>query len=310
MKMDPIAVDKLENISEQYNTYIIDVYGVIFDGVCFIKSAIDAVTELYKNSHNNVLLLSNSSRSSNSMRRKLISLDINNNYQKFLTSVNICTSGDVLVEYFMNNAKNNINGVVHHKLSIIGNSSSAYDIINEINSILRDQKLNTLILTDNLNDADSIVLLANTNKDDLVNKNKILNTLQEAAKLKLPCLCPNADIIAPHGKNLVYCSGYYAQHYMKMNQNVIFFGKPYKEIYNTAFNRLKIKNSNDARNNDIAELENNRILAIGDNMANDIVGAHNIGIDSLLIGEEYKITSFNKGEKVKIIPNYIMHMLK
>ncbi len=52
----------------------------------------------------------------------------------------------------------------------------------------------------------------------------------------------------------------------KIGGKVIYFGKPYSEVYNQATNNNK-----------------KRVIAIGDNLRTDIKGANNMNYDSLVI---------------------------
>ena len=83
-----------------------------------------------------------------------------------------------------------------------------------------------------------------------------------------------------------------------MGGEVIYFGKPYKEIYKMCFKNQE------------------RVLAIGDNLRTDIKGANNLKIDSIFIldgvhRQEYK--SENKLEilfkKYKVRPEYFQTIL-
>ena len=81
----------------------------------------------------------------------------------------------------------------------------------------------------------------------------------------LKMICTNPDLIVHRGKKEEYCAGMIATIFQKLGGKVIYFGKPYPEIY-----KFCIKN-------------NERVLVIGDNIRTDIKGANNMNFDSLFI---------------------------
>ena len=78
-------------------------------------------------------------------------------------------------------------------------------------------------------------------------------------------ICTNPDLIVHRGNKQEYCAGKLAEVFKNLGGKVIYFGKPYPEIYNFCIK------------------ENENILVIGDNIKTDIKGANNMGLDSLLI---------------------------
>ncbi len=78
-------------------------------------------------------------------------------------------------------------------------------------------------------------------------------------------VCTNPDLTVLRGSKEEYCAGTLALIFQEMGGKVIYFGKPYPEIY-----QFCIKNDE-------------KILVIGDNIRTDIKGANNMNFDSLLI---------------------------
>lgn len=303
----PHTIHSLCQISTLYDTYIIDVYGVLFDGQSFVDSGMCVVKELlsvYNGS--NVILLSNSSKTKEYLRQKLMKVDqhTGNLHHDVLMSVKIHTSGDFFVDYLLNHCKEYDNYSV---MLCWGNEN--HNTISTINTILKTKKLTPLAVVKECKSANSIILLSCTDIRDVTAKNAILNVLSEAARYKIPCLCTNSDIIATYGDGqTMLCPGFYANEYKKLGQDVVFFGKPHKMSYDNVFRTLCV-------NNNVEEFkESHNILVIGDTMANDILGAVNSGLDSLFIGTEQEIWKYNMedhpGTKQQIMPNYLMQRLK
>ena len=84
------------------------------------------------------------------------------------------------------------------------------------------------------------------------------------------CANPDFVTIEENNKKNMYCMGTIADLYDHMGGKVIILGKPSKEIYLET-----CKNVN--------QIDLSRIIAVGDSLDHDILGASNFGIDSVLI---------------------------
>ena len=92
-------------------------------------------------------------------------------------------------------------------------------------------------------------------------------------------ICTNPDLIVDRGNVRELCAGSVAMVFEKMGGKVVYFGKPYAEVYNQSIDNIK-----------------KRTLAIGDNLNTDIKGANLLNYDSLLISNGiHKLEIFNKG---------------
>jgi len=88
-------------------------------------------------------------------------------------------------------------------------------------------------------------------------------------------ICANPDIQVHRGTKLIWCAGALAAAYEQLGGDVIYLGKPHPPIYDEALNRLSAMSG--------AAQEPTRILAIGDGLRTDILGANRTGIDALFI---------------------------
>ena len=117
--------------------------------------------------------------------------------------------------------------------------------------------------------------------------------------LKKKLICTNPDLIVDRGNKRELCAGSVAMVFEKMGGEVIYFGKPYPEVYNQSVNN-----------------KNKKILSIGDNLNTDIKGANLLNFDSLLISNgihknEIKENGIEKTSKsYEVICNYIQSELK
>lgn len=99
----------------------------------------------------------------------------------------------------------------------------------------------------------------------------ILPLLQRLYSLRLPLLCINPDIevVKQDGARLL-CAGWVAARYAGLGGHVVYIGKPHADVYARSFSLL-------------GNPPKSRILAIGDNLHTDIVGANHQNIDCVLI---------------------------
>ena len=97
-----------------------------------------------------------------------------------------------------------------------------------------------------------------------------------------------------------YCAGSIARIFEEMNGKVIYYGKPYPEIYKECIKDEK------------------RVLVIGDNLNTDIKGANNMHYDSLFIKngihqDEFKNLTSNSFEEIlskyQVKINYYQNVL-
>jgi len=112
-------------------------------------------------------------------------------------------------------------------------------------------------------------------------------------------ICTNPDLIVDKGNRRELCAGSVAMVFEKMGGKVVYFGKPYPEVYNQSINN-----------------KNKKILSIGDNLNTDIKGANLLNYDSLLISngvhkkeiKDYGIEKVSK--QYESIVNFIQSDLK
>ena len=100
-------------------------------------------------------------------------------------------------------------------------------------------------------------------------------------------ICTNPDLIVDRGDKREYCAGSIAKSFEEINGEVIYFGKPYPPVYEIA-----------------ADVNNKKILCIGDNLNTDIKGANIQNFDSLLITGGIHRREITKLSINKLLKNY------
>lgn len=95
-----------------------------------------------------------------------------------------------------------------------------------------------------------------------------------AKQQNLPMVCANPDIVVQFGGKTIYCGGALAQLYEELGGETILCGKPHQPIYDLAAIRLQRANGGKPPT---------RVLAIGDGLQTDILGANRHGLDVVFI---------------------------
>lgn len=97
-----------------------------------------------------------------------------------------------------------------------------------------------------------------------------------AAKARdLDLVCANPDLVVRVGDRMIHCAGALAQAYTAIGGRVVMAGKPCGPIYRLAYARLEALMGR--------SLPRNRLLAIGDGLGTDVLGANREGLDVLFI---------------------------
>lgn len=239
MKIPPVY-EGLSDFSDRYDFFILDVWGVLYDGMTSYEGAPEAMDYL-KSRGKRVLLLSNSPKRAARLKEKVITAIgiAPDTYEALLTS------GEAAHAHMR----------AHH------NGQRVYTFVTDEPFTALDG-LNVTRVAD-VNDADFIygsLVPRDAETDDYT------QILAEALSRKIPFVCGNPDRVVGYGENLVLCAGSLAEAYENMGGPVIWIGKPYRPIYDQAWEAL-------------GRPDKSRMVAIGDSLLTDISGAVNFGCD-------------------------------
>jgi HAD superfamily hydrolase (TIGR01459 family) len=124
-------------------------------------------------------------------------------------------------------------------------------------------------------DEAAFIACTGPNDDEVETPEDYRPVLTEAAARRLPMICANPDKVVQRGARLIYCGGALAELYETLGGAVIMAGKPHAPIYRAAL----------AKAAELAKgpVDPARVLAIGDGVATDIVGANAQNLDALFI---------------------------
>ena len=231
-------------IVKQYNAYLVDIWGTIHSAGVLYKNAKSTLKTMMERGY--VILLSNAPRSIAKVEHFLFGLGIlkGDHYNEILTS------GQAFIYYAKQRQYNTV--------FYIGPDKDL-DVLNgtEIN------------ITQNLySEFEDAIVTGITNPNNISQDVKTLEGLLKQGK-KLLCL--NPDIVVTTKNGLEHCAGELARIYTEMGGRVTYFGKPYQEVYNISLDIIKNK------------VQNPKIIAIGDVMETDVLGASRMGIDTLFL---------------------------
>ena len=98
--------------------------------------------------------------------------------------------------------------------------------------------------------------------------------LTQAKELALPMICANPDIVVQLGDRMIYCGGALAQLYEQLGGETLLSGKPHTPIYDLA--AAELRKANEGR-------DPTRVLAVGDGLQTDILGANRHDIDVVFV---------------------------
>ena len=229
----------LSSIAENYSLFYIDLWGVVHNGISLHKEAIKVLDELSKIKKDYVLL-TNAPRPSKPVKIFLEKMGLNKEIRN-----HVFTSGQAALNYLKNNFLNK-------KFFHIGPPRD-FDLFYEFEN-MKSEKLDK-----------AEYILCTGLFDEKNNDLKFYKELLEK-NTNMKMICTNPDLIVDKGNKRELCAGSIAMVFEKLGGDVIYFGKPYQEVYNQSINN-----------------KGKKILCIGDNLNTDIKGANLLNYDSLLV---------------------------
>jgi HAD superfamily hydrolase (TIGR01459 family) len=238
----------LAQLAPNYDAVLSDVWGVVHNGVAAHPSAVEALRR-YRQGGGRVVLITNAPRPAAPIARMLDRLGVPRDAYDSIVS-----SGDVtramLVPY---------RGKALHYVGPPEENDGLFEGLDITLGPAEDAR--AVIVTD-LDDDDET-------PDDY--NDRISLWLER----KLPMICANPDRVVEHGDRLLYCGGALADLYEARGGMIHMAGKPYRPIYDEALKQAEAAAGR--------TLERGRILAIGDSVRTDAIGAASAGLDLLFV---------------------------
>ena len=241
-------LDGFAALAEAYDGFIVDLWGVVHDGISPYPGALDCLQRL-RRAGRRVVLLSNAPRRVSAMQQGLRAMGIDDALYG-----GIVTSGEATREALRQRHDPWFAGLGRRLLHL---------------GPPKDAELFEGLGLDLVHDPDAADLLLNTGPDDEAAEAGIdpyLPLLRACAARGLPMLCANPDLEIVRGGRRIPCAGMLARFYQQFGGTVHSIGKPHPEVYRIVRSML--------------DLPTARILAVGDALATDIAGAAAAGLPS------------------------------
>ena len=238
-------INGLSDIADRYDSFILDIFGVIHDGIRPFPGTYDCLSQL-QNAGKQVCLLSNSPRRAEGAAAQMEAMGL----PPALCN-HIVTSGEATYE------------ALHHRSPEMGDDCWFIGT-SMINEIVRGHNLN---LVDGPEEASFILNAIPGTESRTVDELK--RQLAMAADKGLSMICANPDLVVNIGNTQHECAGTFAKIYEEMGGTVSYYGKPYAPVYERCLELLDMS-------------DKDRICAVGDSFHTDIAGANAFGIDCVM----------------------------
>ncbi|MCA3555518.1 TIGR01459 family HAD-type hydrolase [Aestuariivirga sp.] len=228
-------------LAARYDGFIVDLWGVIHDGVAPYPGARDLLQKLQE-MERRVVLLSNAPRRVASVRDDLLAMGVSDDLYDGLM-----TSGEAVFEALSHRSDPWV-AELGRKVYFLGPERD-WGILNglELHQVERPAA------------ADFVIITA---PDDLQGPSTIndhLPALEQCLAAGLPMICANPDFEIVRDGQRIICAGALARHYETLGGEVRWYGKPDAAIYPSVL--------------EILEVSASRVLAVGDGLRTDIAGA-------------------------------------
>jgi HAD superfamily hydrolase (TIGR01459 family) len=244
----PEIIGGLAEIADRYDAVLCDVWGVIHDGQTGFPGAHAALIR-FQQSRGPVVLISNSPRPSADVLGQLRALGVPDEAWSVFV-----TSGDVTRTELAARAP-----------------GPAWVIGAERDRVLYDG----LHLTFAGPEDAAFISCTGFPDDEVETPEDYRDRLAVAAGRCIPLICANPDRVVQRGARMIPCAGAVADLYETLGGPVVMAGKPYAPIYARTLEEV---DSLAGR-----AVDRTRILAIGDGLPTDVMGAQSVGLDCLFV---------------------------
>ncbi len=238
----------LADIAANYDAVLSDVWGVLHNGIVAHASASDALVR-FRAGGGRVVLITNAPRPSADVIRILDRLNVPRDAYD-----DVVSSGDITRTML-----SDYRGRTLHYVGPPHENDSLFEGLD--------------ITIGPAEEADAVVVTDLDTDDDTPDMYE--DRIKVWLKRNLPLIAANPDRVVEHGSRIIYCGGAVADLYEAHGGRILMAGKPYRPIYKQAL-ALAEKAAGRA-------LERSRLLAIGDSVRTDAIGAANFDTDFLFI---------------------------
>ena len=237
-------------VAARYDGFIIDLWGVVHDGVDPLPGALECLRGLIM-SGKRIVLLSNAPRRARDVVDRIDRIGVPSELYHHVMS-----SGEEAWQHLVRR-DDSFYATLGRRCLHIGS---------ERDTGIREGLGLELVETEE--EAEFILNTGPAGWDDAIEDYAPL--LRRALARGLPMVCANPDLVVKHSGRLALCAGALARWYEERGGRVRWHGKPFRSVYETCIDLLGVD-------------DRSRILAVGDSLHTDIAGAAGACIDSILI---------------------------
>lgn len=259
----PIPVEGLAQLAPGYPALICDVWGVVHNGRRAFEPACAALAR-YRREGGAVVMLSNSPRPSPAFTEQMRELGVPDDAWDA-----VATSGDATRELLSTRARGPVLAV--------GPARDAPFYAGLELEFVREPEAAAVI---------SCTGLYNDEADEVEDYRPLF---ERAAARGLEMICANPDRVVRRGSEMIPCAGALADVYEAMGGKVLMAGKPHAPIYQLARRELASCMGRAPGSSEI--------LAIGDGVPTDVLGANRQGLDCLFIVAGIHALELRRGER-------------
>ncbi len=238
----------LSVLAPRYDVIFSDVWGVVHNGLAPHVAAGEALTA-FREGGGKVVMISNAPRPASSVIAQLDQIGVMRSAYDA-----VVTSGDVTRELALAEAD--------RRCLHIG---AARD-----EPLFRDLAVERVPL-----EQAAFVICSGLVDDETEQAEDYRPLLRKIAARKLRLICANPDLVVERGDRLIPCAGAIAALYEEMGGEVIQAGKPHHPIYEATAAKAEALIGR--------PLDKSRVLAVGDAIRTDVVGAAGFGIDCVFL---------------------------
>jgi HAD superfamily hydrolase (TIGR01459 family) len=240
----------LGELAARYDGFILDLWGVIHDGIAPLPGAVECLRHLI-DSGKHVALLSNAPRRADDVVRRITRIGVPR-----ATYHHVMSSGEEAWQY-LHRREDPFYATLGRRCLHIGSDRDL-----EIRDGL------DLDFAEGAEEADFVLNTGPAGWDDTIED--YVPLLRCCLDRRLPMVCANPDLVVMHGGKLALCAGALAQWYEAAGGRVRWHGKPERSVYESCLGLLGIS-------------DRARVLAVGDSLRTDIAGAAAAELDSLFV---------------------------
>lgn len=246
----PTLLRGISELSEAYDGFIIDLFGVVHNGETAFAGAIDCLAHLVA-CGKRVVLLSNSPRRKQEVSDHLLGMGISDAlYDELITS------GELVFE------------------ALSGTESGGSLQLGRRFYHMGPRVLSKLMAgtgkraVSAVKNADFVLATGTLEEQTLAEREALLHASHER---RLPMICANPDLEVLIGDRRLECAGAIAARYEAIGGEAWYFGKPHQQAYTRALSVLALPPS--------------FVVCIGDGLNTDVLGANRSGIDAVLVAD-------------------------